>query len=579
MNEKIENQLNLAMSLPEEQLLRTDDLSVGFDEVTNTWDLIVRYKSLEQTRQIPGIVVDELSNGYAILNVSERYINYLASLPEIIFIEKPKRLEFSVISAGRVSCIPQVQVSNFLPGSDTLGGLFGEGVIVGIVDSGIDYTHPAFLNQDGTTRILKLWDQVADQVYDETQINEALSSDNPYSIVDSGDPTGHGTHVAGIAAGNFAVNKNNNLGIATKSRLIVVKMATASENSFPRTTQLMKAVDFVIRQANSYGMPLSLNISFGNAYGSHDGTSLISSYLDSVIDGNLISVQIGSGNEGDSAGHAGGNITDMQARDIELQVSNFQRSLNVQLWKDFADIYEIQIIAPSGRRTAVFGESERAWSFTLDQTDLEILYGSPKPFSKFQEVYIEWIPRENFVAPGIWTIRIIPLEIVEGRYDLWLPGIMALNENTRFLEPDPFVTLTIPSDTSKAISVGAYNSSNDAIASFSGRGFLRENDQIKPDLVAPGVDITSASPGGGLEIRSGTSMATPGVTGSAALMMEWGIVRGNDPFLYGEKVKAYLIRGARKLPSVNVWPSPSAGWGALCLRESFLEQFSNKNIY
>lgn len=571
MNEKIENQLNLAMSLSEEQLRKTDDLAVGFNDETHSWDLIVRYKSLEEARQIPDIKINELSNGYAVININERYIDYLAALDGIIFIEKPKRLEFSAVSAGRVSCIPQVQVSNFMPGSDTLGGLFGEGVIVGIVDSGIDYTHPAFRNQDGTTRILKLWDQVTNQEYDEEQINEALESDNPYSIVNSRDLTGHGTHVAGIAAGNFAENKNNNLGIATKSKLLVVKMATASDNSFPRTTQLMEAVDYVIRQANLYGMPLSLNISFGNAYGSHDGTSLLSSYLDSVIDGNIISMQIGSGNEGDSAGHAGGNLTEFEVRDIELQVSDFQRSLNVQLWKDFADIYELQIIAPSGRSTSVFSESERVWSFTLDGTELEILYGSPKPFSKFQEVYIELIPVDNYVATGIWTIRIIPKRIVEGRYDLWLPGTAALNENTRFLEPDPFVTLTIPGDTLKAITVGAYNSSNDTIAGFSGRGFLRETDIIKPDLVAPGVDITSASPGGGLEIRSGTSMAAPFVTGSAALMMEWGIVRGNDPFLYGEKVKAYLIRGARKLPGVRIWPSPLAGWGALCLRDSFLE--------
>lgn len=170
--------------------------------------------------------------------------------------------------------------------------------------------------------------------------------------------------------------------------------------------------------------------------------------------------------------------------------------------------------------------------------------------------------------PGIWTFRLIPERIVTGRYDFWLPGVGTINENTAFLEPDPYITLTIPSTSAKVISVGAYNSYNDTLATFSGRGFTRETNQVKPDIVAPGVNISSASNTGGMEIRSGTSMATPFVTGSAALMMEWGIVRGNDLFLYGEKIKAYLIRGARHLQAFDVWPNPQAGWGALCLRDS-----------
>ena len=169
-------------------------------------------------------------------------------------------------------------------------GLFGEGVIVGIADSGIDYTNSVFRNQDGSTRILRLWDQVTDTVYSESDINQALMLENSYTKVNSRDLTGHGTHVAGIAAGNFADNKNNNLGIATKSKLVIVKMATATENSFPRTTRLMEAIDFIVKTANEYKMPLSLNISFGNTYGSHDGTTLLSSYINSVIDLSLIHI-------------------------------------------------------------------------------------------------------------------------------------------------------------------------------------------------------------------------------------------------------------------------------------------------
>lgn len=566
MNEKIENVLNLALEATPEELNRSQELSVGFDAATDSWDLIVRYSgSLDSVRSISGVTVKELSGGYAIVNAPQNQVENIASLNEIIFVEKPKRLEYAILNAKRESCINQVQQAGF-PGDGA--GLFGEGVIVAIADSGIDYTNMVFRNQDGTTRILKLWDQVTGKIYDETQLNEALQSDNPYAIVDSRDPTGHGTHVAGIAAGNFAVNKNDNLGIATKSRIIFVKMATASENSFPRTTQLMEAVDFMVKQANEYHMPMSMNLSFGNTYGSHDGTSLLSTYLDTVIDGNRISIQIGSGNEGDSAGHSGGFVNMGDIAEIEIQVSRFQRSFSVQLWKDYVDGFGIEIVAPSGEKTPVIREKSTINRYRLNDTELYILYGTPKPFSRFQEIYMDFIPSNRYVDEGIWTIRIIPDRVVVGRYDLWLPNSQSLNENTRFLRPDPFTTLTIPGGTLKAVTVGAYDSSTGKMAAFSGRGFLRENDQVKPDIVAPGVNISSATPGGGMSVQSGTSMATPFVTGSVALMMEWGIIRGHDQFLYGEKVKAYLIKGARHLQEFSEWPNPQAGWGALCLRDS-----------
>ena len=216
---------------------------------------------------------------------------------------------------------------------------------MGIADSGIDFTHEAFRNQDGTTRILNLWDQTNDRIYSAEEINEALKSENPYELVNSVDYSGHGTHVAGIAAGNFAENKNDNLGIATKSSLVIVKLALAGERSFPRTTQLMEAVDYMIKVAESYKMPLAMNLSFGNSYGSHDGTSLISTYLDSMADGRRVSICVGAGNEGDSAGHVGGYV--FEPTDVEVQVSRFQKAFSIQLWKNFSDEFRVQIIAPS----------------------------------------------------------------------------------------------------------------------------------------------------------------------------------------------------------------------------------------
>lgn len=564
MSEKADNALNLALEIPQEQLMKSQGLQAGFQEETDIWELIIRYTgSLDEIRKINGVTVRELSNGYAILNVPQDKIDEIARNEAIIFIEKPMALEFNILNGKRASCINEVQQT--FPGTNQQG-LFGEGVIVGIADSGINYTHDAFRNQDGTTRILELWDQTTDTIFTEEEINRALVSENPYEIVNSRDISGHGTHVAGIAAGNFAENKNNNLGIATKSRLLIVKMAVPTENSFPRTTQLMEAVDYMIKAAQRYRMPLSINLSFGNSYGSHDGTSLLSTYLDSMADGRRVVISVGTGNEGSGAGHTGGNISENP--DTELQVSRFQKAFSVQLWKNYADLFRVQIIAPSGFTIEIPQIYNKASKFVMDNTNVYVFYGTPKPYSIYQEIFVELIPADGYVQSGIWTFRLIPEKIVTGRFDMWLPGSGVINENTAFLRPDPYITLTVPSTSSKVISVGAYNSNNDTMASFSGRGFTRETNQIKPDIVAPGVNISSASSTGGMEIRSGTSMATPFVSGSAALMMEWGIVRGNDMFLYGQKLKSFLIRGARELPGFTQWPNPQAGWGALCLRDS-----------
>ena len=309
-----------------------------------------------------------------------------------------------------------------------------------------------------------------------------------------------------------------------------------------------------------------MNLSFGNSYGSHDGTSLLSTYLDSMADGRRVSICVGAGNEGDSAGHAGGYV--FEPTDVEVQVSRFQKAFSIQLWKDFSDEFRVQIIAPSGFIIDVIEIYNRAHKYETDETNVYVFYGTPKPYTQYQEIYFELIPVSNYVKSGIWTIRLTPENIVTGRYDMWLPEGGIINENTSFLRPDPDITLTVPSTSSKVISVGAYNSSNDVMASFSGRGFTRETNQVKPDIVAPGVNISSASNTGGVSVRTGTSMATPFVCGSAALMMEWGIVRGNDPFLYGQKLKSYLIKGSRKLPGFTRWPNEQAGWGALCVSES-----------
>lgn len=213
------------------------------------------------------------------------------------------------------------------------------------------------------------------------------------------------------------------------------------------------------------------------------------------------------------------------------------------------------------------GKNLNSLRVDIGEEMLLIYMGEPAPYSIFQEVYVEFIAKSEYIEEGIWRFNLNARRIIDGRFDMWLSGDRISN-STRFLRPVAATTLTIPSTSGKAISVGAYDAYNFSYADFSGRGFTRNTNQVKPDIVAPGVDILVAAVGGGSDRRTGTSFATPFVTGSAALMMEWGIVKGNDRYLYGEKVKAYFVKGARRLRGYEEWPNPQLGWGALCLEES-----------
>ncbi len=575
---KIENLLNLALDVGERERMRSPELSVGYDKADQTWEIIVKYYgSLDAlAQQYPQWQITELLNEYAILRVPQEALDLLAELPQIEYIEKPKQLYFEAAQGRRASCMLPVQTGRGIAGSDT--NLTGSGVLVAIVDSGIDYRHPDFCRADGTSRIIAIWDQTAvpregerppagyhqGVEYTNEVINGALAAataQEAAQIVPHTDTSGHGTHVAGIAAGNGRASDGANRGVAYESDLLIVKLGIPGGGSFPRTTELMTAVDYCIRTARERGMPLALNLSFGNNYGSHSGNSLLETYLTDISGYWKCSIVAGSGNEAAKRVHTSG-VLDRQPEIIELAVADYEAGLNIQLWKSYADSFSIELIHPGGVLREVIRPVSGSRSSRLGGTDLLIYYGEPSPYSPFQEIYLELLPAEgSYIDAGIWQIRLTPERIVDGAYDLWLPAGSSISLATGFLRSTPETTLTIPSTASGVISVGAYDSFTDAPAAFSGRGYTRALRQIKPDLVAPGVDIISCAPGGGYASRTGTSMATPFVTGAAALLMQWGIVAGRDPYLYAEKLKAYLIRGARALPGITEYPNPQVGWG------------------
>ncbi len=577
MSQKIENILNLALDATPEERERSGELEVGYDPVSREWELIVKYSgALEAVREI-AVSVTELMNGYAVVVIREERIDELAGFAEIEFIEKPKSLYFEAEAGRQVSCIDTVQFSPY--------SLSGRGTLVGIIDSGIDYANPAFRNEDGTTRIVSLWDQtlsgappagyVSGTEYTREELDAALAETDEgerFRIVPSRDMSGHGTAVAGIAAGNGAGSAGQRYrGAAPEAELIVVKMGIPRTEGFPRTTELMTGVDYIIRKALDMRMPVAVNISFGNTYGSHDGTSLVERFLNDISDTWKNVICVGSGNEGTTAGHAAGRVSDEEERIVELAVQELEPALNVQIWKSYVDEMDISVINPSGIRVGPFQEILGPQRFILGGTELLIYYGEPKPYSVKQEIYLSFIPRQSYIDSGVWQLVLTPRRIVDGSYQMWLPAQAALNVGTAFLLPSSSSTLTIPSTASLVITVAAYDARTFSYADFSGRGpaSVYEGSGVpKPDLAAPGVRVTAPVPGGSYREFTGTSFATPFVTGSAALLMEWGIIRGNDPYLYGEKVKAYLRRGARELPGYDEWPNAQLGYGALCVWDS-----------
>lgn len=582
---KIENLLNLALDVGEEQRMRSPELSVGYDETDRTWEIIVRYfgTAAALREQFPDWQITELLGGYAVLRVPQEALERLAALPQIAYIEKPKALYFEAAQGRRASCMFPVQTGRGAAAGSTQ--LTGAGVLVAVVDSGIDYRHPDFCNADGTTRIAALWDQTAQPregerppegffrgvEYTGAQINAALAADDPQegiSIVPQTDTSGHGTHVAGIAAGNGRASAGVNRGVAYESDLIIVKLGVPGETSFPRTTELMTAVDYCVRAAQARQQPLALNLSYGNNYGSHSGNSLLETYLSDVSNYWKINIVAGSGNEAAKRVHTSGVLNDVPVV-IELAVGAFESGLNIQLWKSYTDSFAIELVHPRGDRRERIAPVPGSRQLQMERTTVLVYYGEPSPYSPYQEIYFELLPAEgDFVDEGIWQLRLVPERIADGIYDLWLPAGAAVGTDTGFLRSTPDTTLTIPSTAAGVITAGAYDSYTDAPAAFSGRGYTWALRAVKPDLAAPGVDIFSCAPGGGYALRTGTSMAAPFVTGAAALLMQWGIVAGRDPYLYGEKLRAYLLRGARTLPFTDEYPNPQVGWGALCVADS-----------
>lgn len=556
--QKADGLLNLLINVPES--IRNEIIygyGIGDVEETNI-ELIILYSGtpevMEEKINAIGGTFEDLDFSYGIITIPRGDIEKLIEIREINYIELPKNLYLSFEPSNRASCITEV---------NTNYGLEGEGVLIGFIDSGIDYVNQSFRLDNGDTRIDFIYDLYENRrIYTREEINAALRSPDPYSVVPHFDRAGHGTHVAGIACAGGNIPRRF-YGVAPRSSIAMVKMTREIGGQGAKSTQLMRGIKFLIDKAYELNKPLVINISFSTNDGAHTGNSLLEQYIGIVSTVQRVNIVVAAGNEGDRAHHVGGELVGEQ--EIRFNVGIDERLLIIQLFKSFLKDIDLNLISPSGTSSGELRLTNALNQGRIGNTQYIVFNTGPTPFSIDGEIIIVLSGvGEETIASGIWTMDMTTNENVLGSYDMWLPIAEGLNIATRFLRPSTDNTLGIPGTVADVITVGSYNFINSTISPFSGRG-NEELDPVKPDLVAPGENIESSTPGGGFEPRSGTSMATPHVAGACGLLMEFGIVKGNDPYLYGERSKYFLLKGANRSRIDVQYPNNSWGYGTLCL--------------
>lgn len=501
-----------------------------------------------------GGTFENLGFGFGIITLPVDNLDKLSQIEGVSYVELPQTLYTSEFSSNKASCIPDLW---------ELYNLTGKGVMVGVLDSGIDYLHSAFTNKEGKTRIRYIYDLSQDGVvYTEDEINKAIESKDPYSIVNEKDLNGHGTHVTSIACGGGGIKKEL-YGVAYESDIAMVKLTAEGKVNYTKSTVIMRGIKFLIDKKNENNQPLVMNLSFSTNDGAHNGSSVMEQYINTVCNAENITFVVAAGNEADMAHHVGGMLRKEQS--ISLNIGKEETGIIFQLYKGILSDISIELKNPSGRSTGKVRIKEGFRESNAGTDRVSFYYTGPKPFNISGEIIIAVLPEvSSYVNDGAWTMKLYLDNDYSSNFDIWLPIGEGLNTSTKFLKPNVFNTLGIPATVQNVLSVGSYDYVTGNISSFSGRGG-EKNPILKPDLVAPGENILSTVEEQGFDTKSGTSMAAPQVAGICALLFEWGIIRNNDPFLYGERIKYYLIKGAKRTIFGEAYPNPDLGYGFICL--------------
>ena len=467
--------------------------------------------------------------------------------------------------------------------------LRGQGVLVGIVDTGIDYTHQAFINEDGTTKIVSIWDQTIQSgsppeglyfgtEYLSDQINAALINPDPKSIVPSTDDIGHGTFLAGIAAGKEDP-RNEFSGVVPDAEIVVVKLKPAKDviRSYYMLSEdvicyqendIMLGVKYLLDIAEKYDRPISICIGLGTSQGSHDATDALSSYLSTVTQRKGVAVTIAAGNEGLSRHHFESIMpkgTDVE--NVELNVAPNEKGLYFEIWADVPNTFSLELISPGGELVPLVVPriyERREVTLIFEATRINIQFQLVGSRSGAELVVI----RFQDPAEGIWRIIIRKLDITLSlRINIWLPITNFISEETFFITSSPYITLTSPANVDIPIVTTAYNASNDSLYLNASRGFTRTG-QVSPGIAAPGVNMIGPAGNNSYTVMSGTSVAAAHTTGVAAILLEWGIVRGILENMDGTDIRNVLLRGAKR-DTARTYPDREWGYGILDLFGAF----------
>ena len=542
-------------------------------------DFIVKYMGdfQEDLGDVPGFSFQKINGIYGVVYAPLTEIGTL-NINTYSYSFIPKCYTHMDLGSLSASGITRLQEHPYLQ-------LKGSGTAVAVVDSGIDYRNPVFQNEMGS-RILCIWDQTLQgdgkevpygRVFWKKDIDQALASGNPLEIVPSVDTDGHGTRMAAIAAGNYFPEENFS-GAAPEAMLIIVKVKPAkkylrefylfpAEAEIFQENDIMTGMDFAVRIANDRRMPLSLCLGIGSNQGAHIGKNPLSLYVDYISQYSLISVSIAAGNEGAARHHYAGRLTDRENQaSAELRVGNKEPGFTMEFWGEPPEIYNLSLQSPTGEIldiSASLGEVTQELSFVFVETRVKVNYVSIERQTGYTLVYFQFIQP----APGIWRIFIRGRDGQNVGFHMWLPVQGLISEETYFLEPSPYNTVTAPGDSLESITVTAYQYRDNSLYVQASRGFMPDGNVV-PQVAAPGVQIRVPQLNGLYGNASGTSLSAAQTAGAAALLFEWAVIRGNQPYFTGSSVKNYITRGAEREERMQ-YPNRDWGFGRMDLYHTF----------
>ena len=566
-----------------------------------TGDYIIEYNSLyfEQIQRQDGVCISCINDTWCILYTNypgSRNINIQQgyySVPKLYGLMDTTSFDASGITATLNQPLLNVR---------------GQGVLIGFLDTGIDYLREDFKASGGRTRIAAVWDQTIQSVnyeedtgeaagteqYDREQvqgmvqygtvytredINAALAAEregqNPYDIVPSRDENGHGTFLAGVAAASETADY---IGAAPEAEILMVKLKPAKKYLrdfylLPERveayseTDMMMGVRFLQQYAIREKKPLVICVGLGTASGSRTGALPFADLLNTLARQVNTVVVTCTGNEANNRTHTSGlAVSDTEPSEIEITVGADERGFVMEIWAESLDILSVAITSPSGERISRIPariDTGGVYNFLLERSQVAVNYRVVESASGYEVIFMRFINP----AQGIWKIHVYSLTNIVGRYNAWLPLKQFLSGDTYFLNSNPSTTLTEPGAAERVISVGAYNHITDASYVASGRGYTATG-LVKPDFVAPGVDVYGVRAGGGYTTRTGTSVAAAHAAGAAALLLTWGVTDGNLPYMGTNEVKSVLIRGAKR-ENNTMYPNNIYGYGKMDVIEAF----------